>query len=629
MARVTDVFWPPLPAHLAPTDLVRRWDHAVAAGSLTFFVVFACVALVVSHAFTIPTFGPQHVAVAWLTLGRFPDTYLELTRGQWLPHIMGVVTWGVSIGAAWWVVRRALIPHDHQRHISGHRRLSGPQADIEAQRQAARLRGEQRTFLRLHPHLRLPKTHWTRHGLIYGSVGSGKTVVLSQVVDQVMRRNLRALIYDVKGDYTQMFAHFPHVRVLCPWDDRSVRWDIAADVDTADRARAFANGLVPKGGDKDGPWNAGTADIITGVLISLQHELGTQWGWPELARRLMLGQPELFALLEKHHPNAARLISNPTSASTSSMLMNLSAYISLVVDLAQAWPDSSSPGFSWRRWVAARPLVERQILIQPGPDRTMSGALIAAMINVISEAIVSPELPDDEMGRSLFFLFDELTSIGRFDLPTLIDKGRSKGAMVWCGLQDLAQMRAVYGPDIAKALVGMVGTHVVCQIQMSETRREIAELFGYRRIANLLPSQSFGKGGTSASLAVKDESRAVVDASDLTDDLGARRGPQYPDGFAVRAIVSIGSHPLTLEWIGKKWPKPNPARVPARWNHPPVIRPQTWRTLHGIEGADKPTADSAQTIHALVQGASRSRPDWRAALRGTDRPAELTGDTPC
>ena len=584
MKKPIDVYLPPLPANLAPTDMVRRWDMAGMYAALVFAFVFMLLGFILSTKLAAPEYPAYNIFYGWAT---WHSEFMEHGRQRPALFIAGLVNWLVALGLGAWAFIRMLKPYCHIRHISGFRLYEGKEAIEQATIQSMQLSAGKPRFLKLHPLLPLPKTMFTRHAFTYGSVGSGKSVILAQLIHQLISLNYRTMLWDIKGDWTQMFFQpkYKGVRLLCPWDARSMVWDIAKDCDSPDKARALADGFFPETGGDNDIFNQGSGAIFAWVVISLQREMGLKWGWEDLAKRLTWEQPQLHKLLEQYDPNTARMIADAASKSTSSMLMNLSARIRVIVDLAQAWPNSNTAErFSWREW-ATKKIKARQIIVQPGPSRQASSEFVAAMFNVITATIISPEMPDDEEGRTLAFVIDELTSIGRFELPSLIDKGRSKGCIVYCGMQDLAQLKKVYGEEDALAMTSMVGAHIVCQIQMGETRNKLAELFGYKRVAVTLPSVTKGQG-TSVSINVRDESRAIIDATDLTEKLGARTGPQYPAGFAVRAIVSLGKDPLLLEWEGIKWPKPTKARVPAAWTLAPM-KQETWRQLHGVDGPDR------------------------------------------
>jgi len=44
-----------------------------------------------------------------------------------------------------------------------------------------------------------------QHSFVIGANGTGKTILISQIVEQIRERGDKAIIYDKKGDYTKWF----------------------------------------------------------------------------------------------------------------------------------------------------------------------------------------------------------------------------------------------------------------------------------------------------------------------------------------------------------------------------------------------------------------------------------------
>jgi hypothetical protein len=230
--------------------------------------------------------------------------------------------------------------------------------------------------------------------------------------------------------------------------------------------------------------------------------------------------------------------------------------------------DQRRKAVSLRHWLRDDFRGRKQIVVQAGPDGALTSAYIGAMIRLLEAMILSPELPDDEAGRTLLFVLDELPSL-RVDITALIDKGRSKGVCVLAGLQSLAQLRDAIGPNKSQALASMVGTHVVCRVQMGEDRDQIAGLFGRQRLALTTVSQGSGDSGTSASVAVHEETRSVVDPVLLSTALGVQTAKRkdWPQGYGIRALVSLSGDALMLDFPGIAR-APAVAFKPAAWTRP-------------------------------------------------------------
>jgi hypothetical protein len=579
------------PGAIAPSIQVRRWDTALFLGGMVAALVFAAalhIAWAVLDAETwIPwgnlVRGSTSLIVSTLTGGAIfgtagPDFWeaIQPDRARWLISLGAALMAGAGIT---WLVSQ---PRDAVMHLGGLQLRTGKDAIRHAGFQSATLRGSAPAFMQLGPHLPLPKSHWTRHLMIVGGVGSGKTQILLGLIEQLIAKKAKAFIYDVKGDFT---SKFPAV-LISPWDRRSAIWDIGADLVGPVHAASFAASVTPTEQGQGKFWAEAAQSIITGVIRSLQNDLGNRWGWVDLAERLNQPPEALFDLLAVHFAPAAVLIKNPTATTTQSIISTVRAATRWIDDLALAWgnPDFEQRGkrakvnarkqpLSLRAWVSDGYTGHPTLIVQAGQDPTLTARYIAAMVNILAQDLISPAMPDDEQGRTVAFVLDELGSLAKIDLPPLIDKGRSKGVVCILGMQDFGQLTMTYGKEQAQALIAMVGMHVICQVQAGETRDMLAGLFSNRRVALTNVSESSG-GGTN--LSVQEDTRQVVFPSQLTTLLGKqvmKPSAAFPHGFAIRAVVNLGKDPLVLDFPGIAMPSVRASFKPASWMHTPRAQP--------------------------------------------------------
>lgn len=538
--------------HIDASQRVRRWDHGLAYGAfgaVLGFLPYAAWGL-----------GWRD---AWRALTLDPAFYSRIDNPEWLMDwtilAAGTLT---SVLAAASLGYLGLIPRSSQWVVSGPRLLEGKAARREARRRSpdktARLTDP--FGLWIHPDLWLSKKVLSRHLLLHGSVGSGKTQILLAMLQPIFaNRQAKLFLYDVKGDFT---AKFPQATIVSPFDKRSRVWWVARDVRTSTQASAFADSLIPDDSGSGKFWTQAARQILLGVVRSLQNEKPETWTWSDLAQRVSLRAQEMAPILDKSYRKAYGLISNTEGQTAFNVIATLNGYTKIIDDLARAWPDyerrdkKGNPRlFSITDWASDGYEGPTKIIVQSGPDSGLASAYIAAMINVAVPAIVSPQLEDNEGGRFLGFFFDEMSSIGKIDFAPLVDKGRSKGVVVAAGVQDLAQLREIYGDNQVKALSGMVGTHIVCQVQMGDTREELSKLLGTQKVARM---------DHSPDARLNNEGQPVVYPNQLTDMLGFRK-TKHPPFFEIRAIVQQGGDLLLMDFPGQPLPSRRPGQIAATW----------------------------------------------------------------
>lgn len=558
--RVVDSFGRPS-SRVSASVYVRRWDEGLLGASLGLLGGYGLTAWLTWH--NLPVLGPapygdalHHVFVDWPHVLAAP--WSERAGAYWDAYRWGGILRcglsalvGVGLGGVFgW---SGLKPRNNVKWISGPQLLKGDEAKQEARRITRREQAKGKpAWMQIHPLLGLAKRTFHRHLFLVGAPGSGKTQILLGLLDQVYAQNRKALIYDVKGDFTAAYLGL----LVSPWDARSAAWDIGYDLSTRNAASDFAASIIPTESGAGKYWSDAAQMLLTGCIRALQDEKGRAWGWKDLAERLRLDQGAFVESLRGSYDKAVPLIADPKSTATSSALATLSASTRVIDQLAEAWGDASpdTPRVRLTAWAKDGYKGERQIIVQGGPDAQLSNAYISAMVNVCAATVLSPAMPDSAT-RTLFFILDELASL-RVHLPPLIDKGRSKGVIVVGALQTLEQLEPLYGPAIAKSLVSMVGTRVVCQTQPGDTQVKLAELFGKKKVA-ITETDSNGYTKT------REENKPVVKPNVLTAELG----PQHRgNAFHVRAIVQVAAHdPLVLDWPGVVKPTLRDSFLAADW----------------------------------------------------------------
>lgn len=605
-----DVFGQDEAVQVAPSEEVRHWDLALIAGGMTLLAV-ATASVAGLWAIGNPTF-PRMETLGFAsdslryfaTLGRTDSTAWEILRSDWSSQWRLGLSFLLAAASSTWMVWKGSQPQSRVRHIEGPQLREGKDA-LQSCRMAAE---RQEPFMNLHPSLPLGKRKFTRHVLIVGAVGGGKTQVLYYLVKQLVgmgKHGKKAIIVDIKKDWT---AALPEAALVSPWDSRSYVWDISADLRNGQDATRFAQSIIPS---KEGEfWGSAAQSITIGILHELIHDLEHNkkpWGCATLDKRLQIDPYELKDLLEKYYPAGARLMSDPSSTTALNVLQTVTAHTRVITQLAAAWGNGEGrKKISLRKWARDDYKGRRQIILQAGTDQELTRRYIAAMLNYVTPQVL--DLPDNEEGRTIGFVLDEFPSIGKLDDVTrLVAVGRSKGVIAFLGFQAIDQVKEVYGNNFAAGLMSMTLIHVICQ-SFGDTQNFLAEHFRKRRVS----LTTYSRSSSGVSVSQHEEQRQVV----LPHLLGTRLGSftnkatkKYPrgkpsklrpHGFGIRAIVSFGGEdPLLLEWPGEPMPRLRPEFVEAPWT----------RGIAKVSDEPVPQVEDIETTPAPLKPKAQSRDD--------------------
>lgn len=503
-----------------------------------------------------PIFFPEFAGRYQAFLGHLPESISawQITSRFDAAMLVSIIA-GIAVT---WVIGR---PYSNTKILAGRRLFEGK----AAHRQIARVAKEEivRSGAGVKLHKSFPwamsRDRETTHFWMIGSVGSGKTVAITALVDSVLARistsagTDKILIYDNKGDFTSSLN--TSFAFLAPWDARSMAWDIAKDCTNSQDARELAAYIVPEGHDP--MWHQAARQILSAVIQKLQSEKPGNWTWSDLHQQACSSQDELLAVIKCFAPEALNFIQSE-SKTTDGILINLGSSLTDVAVLAKVWGSSSSAQrFSLSQWLLDLNPEHRVVILQgSGRYPEMTKGYVQAAISLLAGRINSAELPDDRQ-RRVWLVLDEFPQLGKLDrVGSIIAVGRSKGVCCVLGVQDASQIMEIYGEHAGKAWPAMIKTQIIARTNPGETADYIAKMMvGYATIERTI--MHLGE-----LQPPKTEQQLVIEPSEIADYLG-------PYQTGVKAMVLGFGDAHILLWPYTDYPKLRAPVVPAAWTLPP------------------------------------------------------------
>ena len=354
--------------------------------------------------------------------------------------------------------------------------------------------------------LPLIKDAETRHILVTGSTGCGKTNLFDNILPQIRARRNKAIIIDIKGKYVAKYYNPATDFIFNPFDARSINWDIWADCQTEAQYDAFAHSIISdKKNQYDDVWDKSSRIVLVETLKKLASN--GKASIDEIFKKIdemKLSELELFY----HDTSAAKLISKDAEKTTFSILMNLVASITPLRYLK----DISTGGtekFSIRDWINNKDNNNSWLFITARADQLDSiRALMSAAIDTALNAALSLE---EQKDRRIWFIADEIPALNKLSsLKKGLTLGRENGCSIMLGIQDIPQLRSIYGYNDAKTILNNINTHFIFRYQDSTTAREISEMLGVVEQEYHNETQSYGssniKDGVSFSKQILSKS---------------------------------------------------------------------------------------------------------------------------
>ena len=520
-------------------------------------------------------------------------------------HVLWSLVPGIVAGGVAAYVAGKPLPYE--RHIRGRQLVERRQAHriaAQSERSAVRRTGQ---GIRIHPAIPISMERETRHFCIVGQPGGGKTTVIMPMVVQAVERGDKVIIFDNKAYFTERLPQ--GFILIAPWDTRGVQWAVYKDCISGADARELAARLILE--SHDPMWSNAARLVLTGLIVHLQQQ-GTPWGWKDLSVLLNLPIEGLQEIIETAYPEAWRSV-EIASRTTQSILITLASYMAQIHDMARIWGNAED-GFSITEWLSDDYQGERTIVLQGNKKfQEMQNSIVNGMLSMAAAHINSPAMYDSTERRIWLFL-DEAPQLKKADwIPDIVAVGRSKGIPVVLGIQDIAQLRAIYGRDQTESWTSMFGTWIFTQIGGNDTANWISETIRDREVERFEQSTSTSSlvGG---SRQITHAYRRVVDRVIKPDELSTLLGP-IKNG--VRGLLHFGdSYEYLLVWpyVHDTYPVGRKAWEPSAWVSQP---PPKAEKRHKDEG----TAIAPQTPakNAAPQASAKSEAPKKASRHSTEK----------
>lgn len=336
----------------------------------------------------------------------------------------------------------------------------------------------------------IPIADETKHFKLIGTTGTGKSTAIEEILNVALKRGDRAVIADPDGGYLRRF--YDEGRgdiVLNPFDKRSVKWDLFAEIKNSYDVEQLARSLIPDHEGADRSWR-GYARTFFSAVARQAHESGTD-DMAELYRLLVVAEPKELRALVEGTP-AQPFLDEQNGRMFDSIRSVTSSAVAAIDYISQQ--DASR--FSVRQWVRDESPGVLFIPYKAGQIASLRSTISAWMRLAIFETMDQDETTDEREGdgaRRLWFVVDELDALGQIDgLKDALARLRKFGGRCVLGFQAISQVDSTYGRE-ASTIVENCANTLILRCSSSEgggTARFASQLIGDREIKRTTVSRS-------------------------------------------------------------------------------------------------------------------------------------------
>jgi type IV secretory pathway TraG/TraD family ATPase VirD4 len=352
--------------------------------------------------------------------------------------------------------------------------------------------------------VRVPELDETKHFKFIGTTGTGKSTAIAQMMERALARGDRAIIADPDGGYLRRFYDPKRGDVILnPFDQRSRKWDLFAEIHREYDVDQLARSLLPdQGGDP--VWRDYARTFFT--VVTRQAHASGERDVGALYQLLTSADTKDLAVLTKGTAAQPFLEKN-----NERMFNSLRSVAASAVKSLEFVANQDAEGFSIRDWVGQ----DRQK--QPGvlflPYRAGQIAALGSMISAWMRVGIYAAMDRPEGDQRLWFVVDELDALGPIDgLKDALARVRKFGGRCVLGFQSIAQVATSYGDGEAQTVVENCGNTFIFRCSASDgggTARFASTLIGQREMLRATHSRSqhdtqfFGSSSRSSHYSIE------------------------------------------------------------------------------------------------------------------------------
>ena len=417
------------------------------------------------------------------------------------------------------------------------------------------------------------------HLYVEGLTGGGKTVLLESLIDQILARGDRLVLFDPKGDLAARYFDAATCEMLGPWDQRAGVWNAGADLGEVALVDEFAASVlgVHEATGESKEWRQAAAALLAGIVRSYMIG-GNAWTWADIGEALTHGPVALIQRAAQGDPlirhDFASVFPAPYDTDHKPHIDKHGASVTSVMSTAIRWlatyasvdaKDTTRDRFSPKQWLLRQAHSNKQIVFlnyssaYAAAAEQLFGAILASMAAVIA----SPEMPEHSADEPhTWFIFDEFPQAGTTafkSIQKLSEMGRSRGCAVVLAIQHEKQIVEKLGEAGAAAVLEQQVTRIYMKTA-PETAEAISRRIGQREIDRIETTAQNGA-------VLGKNKRTMTEQVILPGELMALTAKIKGTGRGAQLILHSGD---VLGNLTQQFPDERPPRAKA------VMPSETW-----------------------------------------------------
>jgi type IV conjugative transfer system coupling protein TraD len=376
--------------------------------------------------------------------------------------------------------------------------------------------------------LPLIKDSETKHMMIVGTTGAGKTNTFNHLLPQIRDRNQKAIIVDTTGTFVEKYYNPETDILLNPLDERSAKWDLWKECKTDVQIDDFASSLIPQT-LHDQFWSDASRLLFSQTIKILQKRKACS-----IKKLLDYAIHKPLVKIQGFYAGtpAASLVDIAADKTAASIRITLSTHLKSIHLM-----NDKEDGFSIQEWIKDDSQRGWLFLVSMPDQRETLRPLMSSWLNIAINSLMACKPSQD---RRLWFIIDEKQSLNKIEaLPKALAEIRKYGGCIVAGLQNISQLDKLYGHESRKTMSSLYNTKIFFRSPDTDTAQWISKMIGEHEVLENNEGISFGahQMRDGVSLTEHKKQKAIVPYSELLNLKDLEAYIKLPEDYPVSKLT--------------------------------------------------------------------------------------------
>lgn len=323
---------------------------------------------------------------------------------------------------------------------------------------------------------------------MHGTVGTGKSTAIRELLDTIRKRGDRVIIWDSGCTFIESHYNPEKDTILNPYDQRCANWDLWGECSAMPDYDNMASALIPADGENSDPFWVSSARTIFAATAHRMSKDPDRNITKFLQVLLSLSIKNLRSYLAK--TEAASLVEEKIEKTAISIRSVITNYVKSLRYL-QGLDKSGKPQFTIRDWMTNPDMASSCLFISA--DAKQKSSLRPLISMWLSLAIIHLMSMGESRTRRVWFFLDELPGLQRLpDLPSYMAEARKFGGCFVIGFQNSPQLMQIYGTKLGASLFDLLNTRMFFRSPSAEVAMLVEKELGRQRRKEARQQNSYG-----------------------------------------------------------------------------------------------------------------------------------------